>query len=185
MHISKIIGNNLARIRKARGLSLDKVAEQTEVSKPMLGQIERGESNPSIATVWKIVNGLHVPFTELLTEKKTEIELVRSREAIPIIDDEIGVTVYPLFSFQQDRRFEIFFVTLNANSSYPSEPHDDGSEEYVLMLQGTLEVGVGEAFRALSAGDVLKFQADQRHIYRNISNQAVSFYSIVYYAVMS
>ncbi|WP_027363659.1 helix-turn-helix domain-containing protein [Desulfotruncus alcoholivorax] len=184
MHISKIIGNNLARIRKARGLSLDKVAEQTGVSKPMLGQIERGESNPSIATVWKIVNGLHIPFTELMTEKKPEIELVRSCEVFPIIDDEIGVTVYPLFSFQQDRRFEIFFVTLNAHSSYLSEPHDDGSEEYILMMEGTLEVTVGEATYTLSAGDIIKFQADQQHKYRCISNQAVSFYNIVYYSEM-
>ncbi|SFG34524.1 Transcriptional regulator, contains XRE-family HTH domain [Desulfotomaculum arcticum] len=184
MHISKIIGDNFARIRKARGLSLDKVAEQTGVSKPMLGQIERGESNPSIATVWKIVNGLHIPFSELITEKKPKIELVRRGEVAPIVDDEIGITVYPLFSFQQDRRFDIFFVIINANSSYLSEPHDDGSEEYILMMEGTLEVTVGEATFALSAGDIMKFQANRQHIYRCISGQTVSFYNIVYYNEM-
>lgn len=56
--IHLILANNLKLLREQRKLSLDKVAEMTGISKTMLGQIERGESSPSITTVWKIANGL-------------------------------------------------------------------------------------------------------------------------------
>ncbi|SIE94010.1 transcriptional regulator [Mycobacteroides abscessus subsp. abscessus] len=57
-NIHKNIGENLRNIRRSRGLSLDMAAEATGVSKAMLGQIERGESNPTVTTLWKIASGL-------------------------------------------------------------------------------------------------------------------------------
>ncbi len=58
-----VLAENLKTLRANRKLSLDKVAELTGVSKTMLSQIERGESNPTIHTVWKIANGLKISFT--------------------------------------------------------------------------------------------------------------------------
>ena len=56
--LDKNIAVNLKRIRKSRNMSLDMLAEKTGVSKSMLGQIERGESNPTVATIAKIVDGI-------------------------------------------------------------------------------------------------------------------------------
>ena len=64
------IGSNLKRIRKAQKMSLDMLAKKTGVSKSMLGQIERGESSPTISTLGKIVDGIPVPLEELLYRKK-------------------------------------------------------------------------------------------------------------------
>ena len=52
------IGKHLKNIRQNRELSLDEAAEMTGVSKPMLGQVERGQSSPTITTLWKIATGL-------------------------------------------------------------------------------------------------------------------------------
>ena len=52
--ISKDIGEKLKAIRKEMNLSLDTAAKLTGVSKAMLGQIERGESTPTVLTLWKI-----------------------------------------------------------------------------------------------------------------------------------
>ena len=60
--LDKNIAENLKRIRKSRNMSLDMLSEKTGVSKSMLGQIERGESNPTVATIAKIVDGIKVPF---------------------------------------------------------------------------------------------------------------------------
>lgn len=57
------IANQLKNLRKSRGLSLDATAQLTGVSKAMLGQIERGESSPTIATLWKIASGLEASFS--------------------------------------------------------------------------------------------------------------------------
>jgi transcriptional regulator with XRE-family HTH domain len=61
-----VVAQNLRRMREDKKLSLDRLAELTGVSKSMLGQIERGESSPTISTIWKIANGLKVSFTSLL-----------------------------------------------------------------------------------------------------------------------
>ena len=66
------IGIVLKRVRTERGLTLEGTSELTGVSKAMLGQIERGESNPTISTLWKISTGLKLSFSELLEPKGEE-----------------------------------------------------------------------------------------------------------------
>ena len=76
-YFSENVAYNLKRIRNAQKMSLDVVAEQTGISKSMLGQIERGESNPTIATLGKIVSGLRIPFSALLSSTKSEVITVQ------------------------------------------------------------------------------------------------------------
>ncbi|MBS0638148.1 MAG: helix-turn-helix transcriptional regulator, partial [Verrucomicrobia bacterium] len=62
------ISHALKALRKERGWSLDKTASETGVSKAMLGQIEREESSPTIATLWKIANGFNIPFSTFIVD---------------------------------------------------------------------------------------------------------------------
>ena len=78
--MSSMISANLKRIRKEKKLSLDSVAEMTGVSKSMLGQIERGESSPTVATLWKIATGLHISFTSLLETEEEDIQMISQKE---------------------------------------------------------------------------------------------------------
>ena len=57
------IGEKLKSLRTTRTLSLDDVSALTGVSKPMLGQIERGQSIPTVTTLWKIATGLKTPLS--------------------------------------------------------------------------------------------------------------------------
>ena len=70
--INLIIADNIKRIREQRRLSLDGMSRLCYVSKSMLGQIERGEVNPTISTVWKIARGLGVSFMELIKQYGVE-----------------------------------------------------------------------------------------------------------------
>lgn len=63
MDIAAHLSDTLKTLRQARGWSLTQAAEQTGVSKAMLGQIERQESSPTVATLWKIATGFNVPFS--------------------------------------------------------------------------------------------------------------------------
>ena len=69
MDINQIIAENLRRLRTERNLSLGQLSTLSEVSKVMLSQIEKGETNPTINTVWKIANGLKVTYTMLLEQQ--------------------------------------------------------------------------------------------------------------------
>ena len=67
---TQTISKNLAKLRLQNRLSLDKLSERSGVSKAMLSQIERGESNPTVNTLWKIATGLRVSFYDLLQEDR-------------------------------------------------------------------------------------------------------------------
>ena len=74
--IHLIIAKNLKALRESKKLSLEKVAELTGVSKTMIGQIERGESAPTITTIWKIANGLKISFTALINNPQPDTKVV-------------------------------------------------------------------------------------------------------------
>ena len=78
------IAGNLKALREARGLSLDQLADLTGVSKSMLRQIETGKSSPTIATIWKVANGLHVSFTSLLSQPEVKAEVKSFRNEKPL-----------------------------------------------------------------------------------------------------
>ncbi len=86
--MSSMIAANLKRIRKEKKLSLDNAAEMTGVSKSMLGQIERGESSPTVATLWKIATGLHISFTALLEGQAMETKIIQKEDIRPLLSDE-------------------------------------------------------------------------------------------------
>lgn len=179
--LSVIIGANLAEIRKKRGLSLDKVAEMSGVSKAMIGQIERGESNPTVATLWKIALGLRVSFSEFITEKRQPVELVRYAELPPVIDEAGGMKVYLLFPYRPTQPFEAFIVTLATGCRHASDPHEPGAEEYIFLMAGTLDVVIGPETYRLQVGDAIRYRADQPHAYLNAADNEARFQNIVFY----
>ncbi len=180
-NLSAVIGANLAEIRRNRGLTLDKVAELSGVSKAMVGQIERGESNPTVATLWKVALGLRIPFSELITEKRPPVEIVRCTDIPPVVDDAAGVKIFPFFPFERDRHFEIFVVTLEPSASHASDPHASHSEEYILLIEGAIEIVIGADAYRLETGDAIRCHADKPHFYRNLADRPVRFLDIIYY----
>ncbi len=99
---SKSIAKHLKSVRKARGLSLDKTATLTGVSKAMLGQIERGESSPTIATLWKIATGLECSFSSFLSDDDIQ---PTSHHADNKFTNDTNVTIRTLFPFNQTTKF--------------------------------------------------------------------------------
>ena len=135
-NINVVLAQNLKQIREQRKLSLDKVAEMSGISKTMLGQIERGESNPSIATVWKIANGLKVSFTALIHEPKSDASIVTGDDIQVLTEDNGRVRIYPHFPFEEGRRFEMYVLEMDEAALWSAEPHIDGTEEFITVLKG-------------------------------------------------
>ncbi len=68
-NLARFLSTTLKQLRQQRGWSLSRLAEATGVSKAMLGQIERNESSPTVATLWKIATGLNVPFSTFILRR--------------------------------------------------------------------------------------------------------------------
>ena len=101
--ISIKIGERLKEIRNTRQLTLDDVAELTGVSKPMLGQIERGESSPTINILWKISTGLKIPLSFFCKQEEAEYTVAGLGEKDMITEENGGMRAYPLFPFDPVR----------------------------------------------------------------------------------
>ena len=183
MQEASCIGKNLKTARKKRGLSLDKVAEITRVSKAMLGQIERGESSPSINILWKIATGLKVSFSSLLANKEGDKEtiFIPYEKITPILEDNGLMKIYPQFFFDSIRGFEMFILELEPGCNHTSEPHDEGVEEYISVTEGIAEVTIGEEIYLLNKGDSLRYLANKKHTYRNRSDKPTCIHHLIYY----
>lgn len=180
-NINRIIGNNLNKYRKSKGLSLEKVSEMTGVSKGMIGQIERGETNPSISTLWKIANGLHISSTSLFEEEPAELVLIKKSDITPITENCDKYNVYATFTFDQHKKFEVLVVDLDIGCTHESEPHENGVEEYIYVCKGEFTLIVENDTYFLKEGDSIKFLADKFHTYKNDSRSLCTLHSIIYY----
>ncbi|WP_042166519.1 helix-turn-helix domain-containing protein [Paenibacillus gorillae] len=182
MHpINISISKNVLRIRKDRKLSLDQAAELTGVSKAMLGQIERGETNPTITTLWKIANGLRVSFSSLLKEESTPVTLMSKGNVEALTENEGKYRVYPLFPFDPKKQFEIYALEIDPQCSHESEPHHEGVEEYLSVTEGTLELLIEEELFVVNEDSTIHFQADKPHTYRNSGNTTVKCMLTIHY----
>ena len=177
------IGGALARrlraLRAQRGWSLQRAAQATGVSKAMLGQIERGESSPTVATLWRIAGGFGVGISEfLLDAQPATARVVRASRLRPARD---AMLMAPLFAFDPRLGFELIEVTLLAGYTRDSEPHAAGVVEHVIVTRGSLQLRVGGDWVELGEGDAVRFDGDREHGYRNASAQACSFLNLICY----
>jgi transcriptional regulator with XRE-family HTH domain len=174
-YITTNVSRNLKRIRTARKMSLDDVAKQTGISKSMLGQIERGESTPTVETLGKIVSGLRVSFTSLISSSKTDVIMVKKEELTPSISKGTFYKAYEYFPYEEDRSFEIYLMELEAGSSYASEGHGENTYEYVTVISGCLSVRVDGKIYEVSEDNSIRFPTHGEHEYSNPGNKRTKF----------
>ena len=179
--MSSRISANLKKIRNEKKLSLDSVANMTGVSKSMLGQIERGESSPTVATLWKIATGLHISFTALLESESMEIEMVYKKDIHALLSDKGHFRLFPFFPYDDTRRFEILQIEMDIGSYSASNPHEEGTEELLLISQGTVRITVGEQQYIVEAGNGIRYFANQPHVYENVGDCMANIYMVIFY----
>jgi len=180
-NLNLIIGNRLKNIRNKRNLSLDELAKLTSVSKAMLGQIERGKSNPTVSTLWKISTGLRVAFSFFINENQEDLKVIYQNDIIPITEDNDRMKLYSIFPFDANKGFEIFSIELEPGCNHVSTPHNDGVEEYIIVTQGQIEININDKKFVLNKGNSIKFMANKPHTYKNITQDRSIFQNIILY----
>lgn len=165
--LDKNIAVNLKRIRKSKNMSLDMLAEKTGVSKSMLGQIERGESNPTVATIAKIVDGIRVPFEELIYPK-TEAVVIIDNEKLPVYKAEEGAyQVRSIFPYDRHRSFEVYETTIEPGEECDNFLTEESTCEYIMVVQGRLTLETEEETYEVSQNHAVKLDAGNGHRYLN------------------
>ena len=157
---------SLREARKARGLSLDAVAKLSGVSRSMVSQIERGESSPTVATLWNLTQALQVDFAGLLEGKPAPgIEVTRA-SAAPVIARSAGVRIRILSPAEAVGEHEVYDLAFEAGAALISDAHSAGCREHLTVIEGEMTVTSGEEDETLGPGDTARYAADRPHAIR-------------------
>jgi transcriptional regulator with XRE-family HTH domain len=182
--LARVVGQNLKRLRRRQGYSLERLAKLSGVSRAMLGQIETGRSVPTVGLLAKIAVALDVSIPGLLTSQDAvETEVLRPSKTHAIVSSDGKFVARALFPLGGERRVEFYEVTIQPGYREENKPRAAGTRENLVIEEGSVEVIVGrERPVLLRAGDALLFAADQPHVYRNAGPEAARLYVVVTYA---
>lgn len=181
--LTPVVGANLRRLRAKRGLSLERLARASGVSRAMLGQIELGQSTPTINVLWKIARALAVPFSALITNRTAGRTTVMAAARAKVLTSHDGAfSSRALFPFDEPRTTEFYELRLAPQSIEQADAHPPGTIENLIVTSGSLEMLVGAERHALGAGDAILFEADVAHQYRNVGSVELVMYLVMTYA---
>lgn len=176
-YLSHNIAINLKRIRKAKAMSLDVVAEQTGVSKSMLATIEKGDANPSIGVLGKIMSGLRVDLQDLTQVPQSDVYLVDVENLEPTKKVPGQYKVWTCFPIADNRMVEIYRIDIEPGGVYESGSHGERTKEYITMLKGRLTIHLEQEVYTVEKEQFFRFESDQPHVYTNEGTSIISFIS--------
>lgn len=179
--LGRIIAMNLKQLRTERSLTLGQLAKESGVSKAILSDMEKGESNPTINTIIKVSKGLNVPYSRLMEGVEPESTLVRQQETVMQANENHHYRIFCYFTTSPKRNFELFREELDPNSSNVSIAHPPKSQEYLYVLEGELTLETETASYTLHPGDSLGFASSVPHTYHNRQTEQAVFLCINYH----
>ncbi len=164
--IAERLARRLKETRKSKGLSLEATSKLSGVSRSMLSQIERGESSPTVATLWSLTRALRVDFAGLLDEGNAEgtIKEIMRANRTPTIDSQgEGCRIRILSPPDQAGTLEVYEIEFSVNGALKSAPHRQGCVEHLTVLEGALSVVTGDEQAKVEQGDTIRYSADRDH----------------------
>lgn len=165
------LGPRLQQLRKSRNLTLDVLARMSGVSRSMLSQIERGQANPTLGTIWALAEALHVDVSEMIGANKVGARVridISSPSFTPEIRSEDGSCVLKILSpAERVGSVEWYELRIAPGGELRSEPHARGSMEHLTVLEGKLEVEAADQRAAVELGATARYPADVPHCIRN------------------
>src|SRR4051812_49563448 len=176
------VGPRIRALRDAMGLSLRDLAERSGVSAPMLSQVERGETSPTLAVAGKIAAGLELTLSQLLRLDEGQ-HVVLSRAADRRRSERGGHRFEELTPPLPGQRADVSLHVLEpgATTGGRADPpmHEPGSRETAVVLAGTLVLIVDGARHELQAGDSVTFDADLPHHFENEGEEPTRFLAVI------
>jgi len=176
------VGKTIQRLRQAYNLSLGDLAEQSGVSKSIISQIERNESNPTLATIWRLSNALETSIENVLQNKDLSITCEKlSNNATPVIKSEDGLCELRVLSPIQTVEWVQWYTFLaKPDGVLESDGHQIGSTEHLTITKGEVTVTAQNKSFLLKEGETLRYPADSIHIIKNTgSTEAVALMTLI------
>lgn len=171
--ISGQLGRTVSRLRKAHNMSLSDLSDHSGVAKSIISQIERNETNPTLATIWRLAQALDVAIDRVLQGSDDEPFLEKTtRGDTPILVSEDGRCKLAIIGWIKTVEWlQWYHFSAEPDGVLASEPHQHGSVECLSVLEGELEIEVAGVIEVARSGDTLRYRCDRPHVIRNRSSR--------------
>lgn len=178
------IAQQVRELRLARGYTLDVLATRCQVSRSAISLIERGEASPTAVVLEKLANGLGVPLTQLFANQQGNQSpqpiVLRSQQS-EWKDPETGYIRRQISPPDWKSPFQIVEIEFPPHSRITYEISETSKvvQQQLWVVEGKIDIQLGESFYALSTGDCLAMQLNQPVIYSNNSSQVARYILVV------
>ena len=171
--LSEKLGQTIQRLRTADKMSLGDLSNESGVAKSMISQIEKNETNPTLATLSRLSQALGTSVEAMVSDAPTQTALVQHTKIqdTPLLTSEDGLCELRIIGSIDTIQFVQWYdFKAKPGGLLESSPHPQGSIENLTLLLGELEVTVGSETWRGSQGETLRYRADRPHMIRNIGD---------------
>jgi transcriptional regulator with XRE-family HTH domain len=179
-----VLGARVKALRESSGLSLRDLASRSGVSAPMLSQVERGETSPTLTVAARIAAGLELRLSQLLRlDEDGAVTVVRASQRRRGGNPRRGHRFEVMTAAQPGQRAELSQHTLAPGGATggPADPpmHEPGSRETALVQEGAVVLVCDGQRYELKEGDCVTFDADLPHHFENAGEADTRFLAVV------
>ena len=181
--INEHLGRRVKKLRTERGWSLDALAAASGVSRSMLSEIEREQANPTLAVTFRIARafGMNVGDLVEMPGATSSVQVIRANDRAQTFRSDKNCVIRTLSPLNMEKDVEFYEVRLHAGGALRSQPHFEGTREFLAVEQGRVRVESGDDTDELGEGDSATYRADVPHAIVNLeAGEALVFLVDIY-----
>lgn len=182
--INENLGRRVKKLRTDRGWSLEELATASGVSRSMLSEIEREKANPTLTVTFRIARAFGLTLQELIESAETsasKIQVIRASDRAQVYRSDKQCEIRTLSPLNLEKDVEFYELTLRPGGALRSQPHFEGTREFLTVEEGGVRIESGADTDELTKGDSGTYRADVPHAIINTGRaEALVFLVVIY-----
>ncbi len=181
--INENLGRRVRKLRADRGWSLEELASVSGVSRSMLSEIERERANPTLSVTYRIARAFGLSLQDLIesADSASSIQVTRANDSAQIFRSDKQCQIRTLSPLNLEKDIEFYELRLPADGALTSQPHVDGTREFLIVKDGGVNLQSGNFNESLSKGDSATYRADVAHAIANSGKRDAVLLLVVLY----
>ena len=181
--IQQALYKRVRELRKKSHRTLEQLSADSGVSRSMLSQIERGETNPTLAVGFRIARAFGISLGELIEDSGviSTIKIIRGDDPAYLYRSDDNCHIRTLSPLEMEKDVEVYELRLATGAELDSSAHYQGTREFITIQKGTALVRSENDECTLKKDDSAHYRADVRHTIKNIGHgELVAFLVVTY-----
>lgn len=182
--INENLGKRVKKLRADRGWSLEELATASGVSRSMLSEIEREKANPTLTVTFRIARAFGLTLQELIEAAEasaSKIQVIRADDRAQVYRSDKQCEIRTLSPLNLEKDVEFYEVRLRPGGALRSQPHFEGTREFLTVEEGTVRIESDQDAEDLAKGDSGTYRVDVPHAIVNTGkDEALVFLVVIY-----